>query len=126
MSGIVPHTPFAYPRSVCSSCFYLLGGCKVWVGLFQICTSSFLIAHQLLTRDFWSLALSLLFLVYQVCVSTCPHSLLSPIYIIAFCTDNILDQISFRKQTLSPSKYHYSLFSDLVLLVPASTDVLRT
>lgn len=69
MSGIVPHTPFAYPRSVCSSCFYLLGGCKVWVGLFQICTSSFLIAHQLLTRDFWSSALSLLFLVYQACVS---------------------------------------------------------
>lgn len=126
MSGIVPHTPFAYPRSVCSSCFYLLGGCKVWVGLFQICTSSFLIAHQLLTRDFWSSALSLLFLVYQACVSMCPHSLLSPICIIAFCTDDILDQISFRKQTLSPSKYHYNLFSDLVLLVPASTDVLRT
>lgn len=135
---VPPHTPSlnipyvwhcpTYPVRISQICMFLLFLSSWWLQSLGWPFSNLYLQflNQLLTRDFWSSALSLLFLVYQACVSMCPHSLLSPICIIAFCTDDILDQISFRKQTLSPSKYHYNLFSDLVLLVPASTDVLRT
>jgi len=69
---------------------------------------SFLMPHQLQTRDFWYLALFPLSLVYQLCVCYCLW--LAPLLIISCYIEKIFDKINIMKNTLSPSTYPYTSY----------------
>lgn len=64
----MPQASLEYP---CVSRFPLTSNYSIRTGHLLSCTWSFLTAHQLTTRGFWSLSLSLLSCVYQVYGSVC-------------------------------------------------------